>query len=261
MLSDPNILIPNDAGKEWEKRFRVYFPSVNTVKESIGGPQSAGTICFMSRWYEDARFQRHVFRECISRRKGLLMHNKVSSFMMWQFSENVLLTSGFRCCLHGHKSPFNSLMGPYAKLGVMLAVLTCLRVLGEYSPMIILSGLIYMNISDCANYALRHHRGRLVQDRSTKAPKLNCRNWECGVLVPIIKPLDEENGGEKSPSSTLSPSIVDEMPKKSREAVADDQIKENTDIAVTFGDTVPVPMQVPSRSYGPDLKPWYYMED
>lgn len=33
----------------------------------------------MSKWYEDARFQRHVLRECVSRRKGLLMHNKVCS--------------------------------------------------------------------------------------------------------------------------------------------------------------------------------------
>ena len=118
-----------------------------------------------------------------------------------------------------------------------------------------------MDISDCPNYAFCRHRGRLVQDRSTKAPKLNCRNWECGVLVPIVKPLNKENGGENVSFSTLPAPIVNEMPRKSREAVADDQIREDTDIALIFGDTVPIPMQVPSRSYGLDLKPWYYMEN
>jgi len=98
--------------------------------------------------------------------------------------------------------------------------------------------------------------GRLVQDRSTKEPKLNCRNWECGVLVPIVKPLDKENGGENVSYSTLPAPIVNEIPRKSREGVGED-----IDIAVTFGDTVPIPMQVPGRSYGPDLKPWYYMEN
>jgi hypothetical protein len=28
-------------------------------------------------------------------------------------------------------------------------------------------------------------RGRLVQDKSSKAPRLNCRNWECGVVIPV----------------------------------------------------------------------------
>jgi hypothetical protein len=28
-------------------------------------------------------------------------------------------------------------------------------------------------------------RGRLVQDRASKQPKLNCRNWECGVVIPF----------------------------------------------------------------------------
>ena len=26
--------------------------------------------------------------------------------------------------------------------------------------------------------------GKLVTEKTTKLPKLNCRNWECGVIVP-----------------------------------------------------------------------------
>jgi hypothetical protein len=45
--------------------------------------------------------------------------------------------------LPDHKSPFNSLMGRYAKLGVISAVLTYPRVPGECPPIFVLSGLIY----------------------------------------------------------------------------------------------------------------------
>ena len=64
---------------EWKNnRFRVYFPSQTTVDESPGGPASAGTICFQSRWYEGAKFPREILRDCESSRRYLLMHNKVS---------------------------------------------------------------------------------------------------------------------------------------------------------------------------------------
>jgi hypothetical protein len=29
-------------------------------------------------------------------------------------------------------------------------------------------------------------RGRLVQDKVTKKPRLSCRNWECGVIIPLL---------------------------------------------------------------------------
>lgn len=31
----------------------------------------------------------------------------------------------------------------------------------------------------------------MVWDRTTKAAKLNARNWECGVLVPVLQPLSD----------------------------------------------------------------------
>ncbi|KAF2759129.1 phospholipase D/nuclease [Pseudovirgaria hyperparasitica] len=38
--------------------------------------------------------------------------------------------------------------------------------------------------------------GKLVRDRATKIPKLNCRNWECGVVVPMsesaLESIDKE---------------------------------------------------------------------
>jgi hypothetical protein len=38
-----------------------------------------------------------------------------------------------------------------------------------------------------ANLYYHYIRGRLVKDKASKSPKLNCRNWECGVVIPISK--------------------------------------------------------------------------
>lgn len=69
------VQVQKDEGAEWKDRFRVYFPSQRTVRHSKGGPASAGTICFQPKWYNsDAQ---RIMRDNVSRRKGVLTHNKV----------------------------------------------------------------------------------------------------------------------------------------------------------------------------------------
>lgn len=88
---------PGDSNKanqksileEWKSRFRVYFPSLETVRSSKGGTNAAGTICFTSRWWEGPKFPRHVLRDCISRREGVLMHNKVSFLVTLRFTRRL----------------------------------------------------------------------------------------------------------------------------------------------------------------------------
>ncbi|KAL1964231.1 hypothetical protein VTN77DRAFT_7189 [Rasamsonia byssochlamydoides] len=196
--SDPSILVQKTTGAEWKDHFRVYFPSERTVKESKGGPMSAGTICFQAKWYAGPKFPRHVLRDCISRREGLLMHNK----MLFARPETpIRLADGSVC-------------EAWSYIGSA-------------------------NLSESA-------WGRLVQDRNTKEPKLNCRNWECGVLVPIIRPAPA------SPDDRDSK--IDDKERKNRDKAMD------MDIEDVFGDTVPVPMRVPARPYEADLKPWFYLE-
>lgn len=70
-------------------------------------------------------------------------------------------------------------------------------------------------------------RGRVVKDRSTGKPKMNCRNWESGVVISVPKPDGQRpNGADMS----------------------------------MFAGTVPVPMQVPGPVYKPDEQPWYFLE-
>lgn len=73
-------------------------------------------------------------------------------------------------------------------------------------------------------------RGRLVQDKSTKKPKLNCRNWECGVIIPV-------------PAKSNTSSRMRDM---------DDHQDANLG---AFGHLVPVPMRYPSDSVE-GMKPW-----
>ncbi|KAL2022295.1 hypothetical protein VTK56DRAFT_5693 [Thermocarpiscus australiensis] len=56
---------------------RVYFPSRETVLQSKGGRNGAGTICFQAKWWRLQSFPHEVLRDCKSVRKGLLMHSKV----------------------------------------------------------------------------------------------------------------------------------------------------------------------------------------
>ena len=79
----------------------------------------------------------------------------------------------------------------------------------------------YIGSANCSESAW----GKLTKDRAAKEPKLNCRNWECGVVVPVRRSVPNNGEGDL---------------KK-------------------FDGIVPVPMQVPGDLYG-DKKPWYLTE-
>ncbi|BAE61866.1 unnamed protein product [Aspergillus oryzae RIB40] len=186
--SNPTQLINKSTAEEWKDRFRVYFPSETTVNDTKGGPQSAGTICFQSRWYTGPKFPRHVLRDCVSQRLGLLMHNKI---LYVRPDDPATL-------------PDNSQCRAWAYVGSA-------------------------NLSESA-------WGRLVQERATKEPKLNCRNWECGVLMPVISKEDAVSEQNKSPNDE-SGTMLD-----------------------AFKGIVPVPMRLPAPQYGPNRKPWFNSE-
>ena len=80
----------------------------------------------------------------------------------------------------------------------------------------------YVGSANCSESAWGN---RLVKDRVTKAPKLNCRNWECGVLIPV------ESRGVDGKQDGLD----------------------------VFRGTVPMPMHFPGEEYR-EKKPWYFME-
>lgn len=75
-------------------------------------------------------------------------------------------------------------------------------------------------------------RGRLVKDRTNNELKINCRNWECGVIVPIT------NEKKSSPPESKAESVL---------------------LPVTrFQDIVPVPMRVPTTQLSETRKPFFF---
>ncbi|KAH8683045.1 tyrosyl-DNA phosphodiesterase-domain-containing protein [Tricladium varicosporioides] len=74
--------------------------------------------------------------------------------------------------------------------------------------------------------------GRLVKDRTTKQPKLNCPNWECGIIFPI----PTHNGANGLSGQEEGPAGMD-----------------------VFNNHVPVPLVIPGADYA-GRKPWCYNE-
>ncbi|KAI1495682.1 tyrosyl-DNA phosphodiesterase-domain-containing protein [Biscogniauxia marginata] len=73
--------------------------------------------------------------------------------------------------------------------------------------------------------------GRLVKDKASGRPKLNCRNWECGVLIPV--PAGDT--AEESHHADLT----------------------------AFQSIVPVPVEVPGEAYGASAskRPWLFLDN
>ncbi|KAI0901612.1 phospholipase D/nuclease [Annulohypoxylon nitens] len=74
--------------------------------------------------------------------------------------------------------------------------------------------------------------GRLTKERGSGSPKITCRNWECGVIVPI----SSQNSSQKETQAS-DPSA--------------------------FDDTIPVPIEIPGEAYGATAskRPWFFLEN
>ncbi|GBF59974.1 hypothetical protein TMEN_2371 [Trichophyton mentagrophytes] len=107
--------------------------------------------------------------------------------------------------------------------------------------------------ADCAGWAYvgsanlsESAWGRLVIDRKTKQAKLNCRNWESGVVVPVGRV--EEDGTERGASAEAAA------------GGAAAEAETEAELSRVFRAAVPVPMQEPGREYAEDEQPWFYLE-
>ena len=81
-------------------------------------------------------------------------------------------------------------------------------------------------------------------DKATKNPKLNVRNWECGVLIPVPAAADAKEAGDSGAGR-----------------VSDQELKKTPrSLDVVFGNTVPVPMQATAKKIAVGRIPWFYEE-
>ncbi|KAJ2893981.1 phospholipase D/nuclease [Zalerion maritima] len=132
-------------------------------------------------------------------------------------------------------------------------------------------------------------RGRLTMDAKSKTPKLSCRNWECGVVVPVLGNSTSTNGNQSATPSACTPSAVpasaDENSKdgmseharheqpQGRQQHHDGQPRPAVPELEVFQNTVPVPFEAPAARLdggGSGLQqgvaddggggPWFFME-
>ncbi|KAL4803330.1 tyrosyl-DNA phosphodiesterase-domain-containing protein [Aspergillus unguis] len=208
--SEPRRLLHANTADEWRDRFRIYYPSQETILRSKGGPDSAGTICFQEKYFENGKFPKHVLRDCVSTREGMIMHNKL---LYVQPDEPIPVSDKSQCL-----------------------------------------GWAYVGSANLSESAW----GRLVYDRSTKKPKLNCRNWECGVVVPVLK---EKSSDSISESGSETEDEVEKQARKDKAKGAKrlgdfkEECENSLDI---FKGVIPVPMRLPGQKIGGGArKPWY----
>ncbi|CAH0016539.1 unnamed protein product [Clonostachys rhizophaga] len=183
--------------------FRIYFPTEATVVNTLGGRGAAGTICVQAKWWRQPKFPTDLVRDCVSSRKGLLLHTKAIFVHASSAAEVADAPS--------HKASAWAYVGS-------------------------------ANLSESA-------WGRLVKDSKTGKPKLNCRNWECGVVVPVL-----EANGKARPTTKGAAAVA------TSSAGTEDGSRGSSNLGELFASTVPMPMLVPGRLYGPNEEPWYYAD-
>ena len=143
--------------------------------------QVGGTICLQSRWYDASTFPRVLFRDCLSRRAGLLMHNKVRKSLKLDSSRMKTINIAPDNIQLVYVRPRRTVAA--AESGCA----PCWTYIGSAN----LSESAWYVHPRCISSSGEHQhlklfldRGRLVTDQASKQPKMTCRNWECGVIVP-----------------------------------------------------------------------------
>nr|OQO17799.1 hypothetical protein B0A51_14875 [Rachicladosporium sp. CCFEE 5018] len=193
-------------------KIRIYFPTKETVQDSTAG--AAGTICLNRKWFESMAFPRRCFRDYISMRPGLLSHNKIlyargrrkaASISPAQDTQEDSETED-----EGEKS---------AAPGAGKADAAAERASGQVA-------WAYVGSSNMSESAW----GKLVYDKKAKEWKVTCRNWECGVLIPVL------TGKEANWDST----------------------NDLADMSV-FDGVVKPPFMIPGVEYD-GREPWYFQE-
>jgi hypothetical protein len=90
--------------------------------------------------------------------------------------------------------------------------------------------------------------GRLVKDGTTKQPKLNIRNWECGIVIPVPMPMQHQHSG-----------CTKTQGKEKKADKWADESQAGPPSMDVFLDVIPVPMIVPGEEYGGG-RPWLYTQ-
>ncbi|RSL56141.1 hypothetical protein CEP51_014436 [Fusarium floridanum] len=291
----------NKSSSPWQAklkdRFRIYFPTDETVAQSRGGRMAAGTICVQPKWWRSATFPTELVRDCVNNREGLLMHSKMI-FVRRQVSKSTNAGAAEQ-----------SSAEPRQRRGPGIEPER-----GQHEPdrhdenddsaelnaAVLSPGWAYVGSANLSESAW----GRIVKDRATGQPKMSCRNWESGVVVRGSSRNSSSSSGISSSRGTTtnssmarasanagstsknhhqsqsSSAVLVSLSGGSTEVKAAEaqarvqagnpsgepdkggdtshtQQQQVTDMGI-FDGTVPVPVRVPGRRYRAGEEPWFY---
>jgi hypothetical protein len=80
---------------------------------------------------------------------------------------------------------------------------------------------------------------------------MNCRNWECGVIVPVINKRTDPNANQKEKEKGKGKDKAPEASSENDDAPAPLPVE-------LFQDTIPVPMKIPAAELNQNRKPFIY---
>ncbi|OQO14869.1 hypothetical protein B0A48_00251 [Cryoendolithus antarcticus] len=193
-------------------KIRIYFPTKETVQDSTAG--AAGTICLNRKWFESMAFPRRCFRDYISMRPGLLSHNKI---LYARGRRKAASISPAQDTQEDSETEDEGETSAAPSAGKVDAAAE--RASGQVA-------WAYVGSSNMSESAW----GKLVYDKKAKEWKVTCRNWECGVLIPVL------TGKEANWDST----------------------NDLAEMSV-FDGVVKPPFMIPGVEYD-GRKPWYFQE-
>ncbi|KAH7262669.1 tyrosyl-DNA phosphodiesterase-domain-containing protein [Fusarium tricinctum] len=283
--------VTNPWKDKLKDRFRIYFPTDETVGRSRGGRNAAGTICVQPKWWRSPTFPTELVRDCVNTRDGLLMHSK----MILVSHTQIQMQAG---------SQLQS--RPQTRAEPRRCDQEPTRISGEPKAAETSLGWVYVGSANLSESAW----GRIVKDRATGQPKMSCRNWESGVVVQIANRKSSSTvpasfSGSTSTSASISTNASTSTKVKAEEVQARSSVQAgkisgepdkgydtsqhvdnqnhsqiqsqkqkqkhkqedgeeatgldtDTDTDIAFEGTVPIPMQRPGRRYRAGEEPWFY---
>ncbi|KZL82279.1 ubiquitin interaction domain-containing protein, partial [Colletotrichum incanum] len=229
---DGSRLVDNEP-LQWQRHFRIYFPTEKTVSSSRGGRSSAGTISFQEKWWKSSTFPRELLRDCQSVRSGLLLHSK--AIFVRERAPN-----GAAWAYMGSANLSESAWGRLVKdRDSGEAKLTCRN--WECGVLVAVAG----NPPGAADF--RTWPGA-DEDAQARRPRARAQ-------VQTLKGHDRGEGTSKG----VGGPATDNDEKRRHQQLDQD---ESVGLDGVFGTTMPIPMKVPAGRYTSDesaaSRPWFF---
>uniref|UniRef100_A0A0D2Y2L2 PLD phosphodiesterase domain-containing protein n=1 Tax=Fusarium oxysporum (strain Fo5176) TaxID=660025 RepID=A0A0D2Y2L2_FUSOF len=240
----------NKASNPWQEklkdRFRIYFPTEETVGRSRGGRNAAGTICVQPKWWRSPTFPTELVRDCVNTRDGLLMHSKMIMVSQMQAGSQLQTRPQTRPEPRHHDS------GPAAAEPKT----------EEMSLGWVYIGSANLSESACSTVSASFSTSASASAGASSSTKVKAAEGQARPSVRAGKISGEpDKGCDTSQHNHHHYQMQKQNQKqKQEEGLTDTDAHTDSDMmsGTVFEGTVPIPMRRPGRRYREGEEPWFY---